>query len=1203
MRKFRKMLSIVLSVLMIASVATAAPLSAEALETENVKEVGITTDGNSENSSVNFKYSINDDNTVTITKYTGSEENVVIPDTIEGLPVVSIGDFAFQGCSSLTSINIPEGVTSIGCFTFYNCSSLTSVNIPDGVTSIGEYAFSDCSSLISINIPNEVTSIGDYAFRSCSSLTSVNIPEGVKNISKGTFFGCSSLTSIIIPDGVTSIGDSAFTWCSCLTSINIPNGVTDIGNSAFARCEKLTSVNFANGVKNIGESAFVGCSSLTSISIPDSITSIGEGAFSDCSHLMEICVTDDNTAYKTLEGVLFDKSLSTIISYPNGKKEEQYTIPDSVTSIGGSAFEYCSGLTSINIPDGVKSIGDSAFRWCKNLTSVNIPDGVTSIGDSAFEYCFGLTSINIPDSVTSIGGSAFYNCSNLTSINIPNGVTSISNSAFEYCYELTSINIPDSVTSIGESAFSDCSSLTSINIPEGVTSIGESAFSGCSNLTSINIPDSVTSIGSFAFYRTSKLSDVLYSGSKEQWNSIIIGDYNFSDAAIHYNAEYIKTVAPDCTNKGYDLYSCSECEDGAKVNLIDALGHDLYVVEVHNPTCGDRGYTEYSCRNCGYSCTDNFVEATGNHEFVNGVCTVCGDNTNFSYTITDEGTVEITGYNGSSKEIEIPSKIKGYKVTNIGVGAFYNCSNLTSINIPDGITSIGYAAFQNCSRLTSVNIPDGVTGIGDYAFQKCSSLTSINIPDSVTRIGYCAFYRTTKLSDVLYSGSKEQWNSITIGSNNFSSKAVIHYNAEYIKTVAPDCGNKGYDLYSCSECVDGAKVKFTEALGHNFVDGICERCGKDELDCIESLHPYENNTDEKWTIYKENAKRIAVIFSEETETESSCDYIYIYNKDNEEIGRYSGKELSGKRIVVQGDTVKIRLTSDSSVTRYGFSVLDIVPYYEDCNHTSTEIRNSITETCGQDGYTGDLVCTECEAVLETGEIISATGNHNFETTVYDPTCAESGYTMHYCTDCDYSYSDNYVEATGNHNFENGVCTVCGHLDIALLESLGMNDTKNVEIANSGEYKYFKFTPSINGTLNFYSTGSYDTYGYLYDSQMNELTHNDDGAEDNNFSISYDVVAGKTYILGCRMYSSSVCGNFDVVFNFEPDMSSAIIGDVDFNGKADIKDATLIQMYISTIKDLNNYQLTVADVDGDGEVTVADATLIQKYLANLVTSLG
>ena len=616
----------------------------------------------------------------------------------------------------------------------------------------------------------------------------------------------------------------------------------------------------------------------------------------------------------------------------------------------------------------------------------------------------------------------------------------------------------------------------------------------------------------------------MYSGSKEQWNSITIGSNNFSKAAIHYNAEYIKTVAPDCGNKGYDLYSCSECEDGVKVN---------------------------------------FVEATGNHELVNGVCTVCGDNTNFSYTITDEGTVEITGYNGSSNEVEIPSKIKGYRVTSIGNYAFEQCYNLTSVNIPDGVTSIGDSAFEACYSLTSVNIPDGVTSVGCFTFYNCSSLTSVNIPVGVTSIDDYAFYCTDKLSNVLYSGSKEQWNSITIGSYNFSN-ATIHYDSEFIKTVAPDCTNKGYDLYSCSECVDGAKSNFTESLGHNFVDGICERCGKDELDCIESDHPYEDNTDEKWTIYKENAKRIAVIFSEETETESGCDYIYIYNKDDEEIGCYSGAELSDKRIVVQGDTVTIRLTSDDSVTRYGFSVLDIVPYYEDCNHTSTEIRNSITETCGQDGYTGDLVCTECEAVLETGEIISATGNHDFE---------------------------------------NGVCTVCGYLDMEHLESLGYNDTKTVEIANSGEYKYFKFTPSINGTLNFYSTGSYDTYGYLYDSQMNELTHNDDGAEDNNFSISYDVVAGETYILGCRMYSSSVCGNFDVVFNFEPDMSSAIIGDVDFNGKADIKDATLIQMYISTIKDLNNYQLTVADVDGDGEVTVADATAIQKYLAELVTSLG
>ena len=307
--------------------------------------------------------------------------------------VTLIGRSAFYGCSSLTSIAIPEGVTSIGDYAFYDCSSLTSITIPECITSIGELSFFDCSSLKRVNISN-LSVWYKISFEVCGNplcnganlyvnnelVTDIVIPSDITSVNPCLFHGCTSIRSVVIPESVTSIGNGAFSGCSSLSSITIPEGVMSIGGSAFSGCSSLTNITIPEGVTSIRVSVFSGCSSLTSITIPESVVSIGESAFSDCTNLTSI------------------------------------TIPESVTFIDIWSFSGCSSLTSITIPESVTSIGGAVFRDCSSLTSITIPEGVVSIGGSAFYGCSSLTSITIPEGVTSIGDYAFYGCSSLENV-------------------------------------------------------------------------------------------------------------------------------------------------------------------------------------------------------------------------------------------------------------------------------------------------------------------------------------------------------------------------------------------------------------------------------------------------------------------------------------------------------------------------------------------------------------------------------------------------------------------------------------------------------------------------------------------------------------------------------------------------------------------------------------------------------------------
>ena len=377
-----------------------------------------------------------DEKSVAIVGVRNVHGDLVVPAELGGFPVVGIRDSAFQGCTALKSVEIPDSVTSIGDRAFANCSGLASVMISASVRRIGYYAFENCSKLNSFFVAED-----NPYYKSVSGLLltkdgktlvmgvngDVTIPDGVTRIAGTAFEGCDGLTSISIPDSVTSIEYSAFSGCEGLKCVILPKRLTRIENYTFSECSSLESVTMPDGLASIEKGAFSGCWSLTDIIIPASVTCIEEGTFADCGNLNSFSVAENNQCYKVESGMLLTKDGKILIRGVSG---------------------------NVTIPDGVAKIGEDAFSLL-DITGITIPSSVTCIGSGAFFCCNKLKSLAIPDSVTSIGNGAFSRCRGLMGVAIPSGVESIGRFAFEECISLAGVTIPSSVKCIGDGAFND----------------------------------------------------------------------------------------------------------------------------------------------------------------------------------------------------------------------------------------------------------------------------------------------------------------------------------------------------------------------------------------------------------------------------------------------------------------------------------------------------------------------------------------------------------------------------------------------------------------------------------------------------------------------------------------------------------------------------------------------------------------------------
>ena len=637
---------------------------------------------------------------------------------------LTIDDLAFQNCTALTSISLPKHLTQITADeAFLGCNALVNIfveegnaayssvdgllcdasgtkvifcpmgksgvyNIPTGILEIGEAAFEGRDKLTEVNINAYVTSIGVNAFADCANLYRVTFATDAAatfdiTIADYAFYNCTKLDTVTFSENVVGIGASAFGYCETLRELNLPGSLNSIGANAFQSCTHLTSVVFngGEGTLTVGDAAFSDCVLLSTVTLSASVTSFDAvNVLAGCDNLESIEVADANPNYADIDGVLYTKDISEILYYPKFGSAEAITLPDTVKTIGESAFAGNGTITSLTIGGNVTLIEANAFDRCISLVTVIFENDGTEplvLGEYAFANCPLIASVVLPDRLQSISNYAFNLNGSLKDVDFGNSIQQIGEYAFAGT-ALEEIVIPDTVTSLGVGAFDSCASLVRVEFPASMTTIGGSIFSNCPKLSEVIIPEGVTSIGERAFEGAASLSEIALPSTL-----VTIGEYAFADCTSLTSIEIPASVAT------IGRYAFDGCSALASVTF-EAGTQPLTIDDYAFQYCTSITSIEFPTRLQQLGTTSGYL---------------------FRY-----GSLEIVTFAEGESQLEAISDFA------------FATANLISIELPEGLKTIGRRAFYNSgsgAQMESIVIPSTVTLIEEGAFYCQSALQSI----------------------------------------------------------------------------------------------------------------------------------------------------------------------------------------------------------------------------------------------------------------------------------------------------------------------------------------------------------------------------------------------------------------------------------------------------------------------------------------------
>ena len=782
-----------------------------------------------------FYYIIKSDDTAEIIGCETTSTELTVPEEIDGHAVSSIGDYGFAKCSTLKSITIPKNIKTIGKYAFDGCTGLINATIPTTVSSVDDYAFNNCTGLKNVTISEGVVSIGKgcfynctslaeavvpdtakyvgaYAFYNCTSMVNATIGTTTESIGECTFYNCEKLETVVIGYSVKSIGNYAFYNCA-LGRVSVPSATTVIGNFAFAENSNLTKATLRKNLLTIGDGAFKDCGLLSTISIPTTVTSIGDEAFENCTSIASVTIPTGVTEIKK-------RTFSNCSSLAN------VTIKGEVTSIGESAF-LNNAFTAIQLPESLKTIGSSAFKNCGKLEKITLPNNTANIGNAAFLNCSALHLVSVPDSVAFVGKNVFfYNDDIIVEIRKNSGtvadklltqqgihhvildenISTIGKNVFDSCYELSTVTYGNETVKSGE-----------YKLSKSIKTICSEAFKDNPLLRNLIVPDTLGTIGDNAFY------NAIQSGHHCKDVTVTFYYVNGEIAANILNSQYVSHIVVNDNIHALGekaFFNMPVLESISLPDTISSVGANVFanpgkkVMATFRGVDGTIDASVYDGKISGicYLYIEDGIKKIGKNAFANSD-TVLGVEIVNTDTIDDyafsncpaikqlyiDSVVNINDY-AFYNDIAIDDIVINQDLVNIGSHAFDSCKLISKVKLPNTVRNIGAYAFYDCNSMKSINIPVGVDIINEYTFFGCASLLSVDLPNTVKSIGDYAYYGCVLVND------------LSLGNAVESIGAYAFYNCNKVKEILLPDSLKSIGNYAFRSCSTITEITIPDSV-------------------------------------------------------------------------------------------------------------------------------------------------------------------------------------------------------------------------------------------------------------------------------------------------------------------------------------------------------------------------------------------------------